>query len=332
MRPGDDTTASARPVEPLYRIAVCLDGSTFGERLIPHATALARAMGGSLTLLQVLEAPPCGSTADPVEWEMRRSEARRHLLRLAEERGKAGAFLGTEVVEGQPADQLCHWASHHDVDVAVLSTHGAGGQSAWMLASTARKLVEAMPCSFLLVPAALGHVPEVHYRRVLVPLDGSARAESVLPLAMRVAAAERAELLLVHVVPVPELTEVGPPTGEDEALRERLLERNERVAAAYLDRLRTRLTADDSTVRTLLLRNGDARTRLLGVMADEEVDLVVLSAHGRGGRLEAPCGSVAGYLVAHASRPLLIVREPAACRARQAAMHAAAPTASQPGP
>jgi len=47
---------------------------------------------------------------------------------------------------------------------------------------------------------------------------------------------------------------------------------------------------------------------------------------GRGGRLEAPCGSVADYLVAHASRPLLIVREPAACRARRAA------AATQPSP
>jgi nucleotide-binding universal stress UspA family protein len=330
--PESDTTPGTVPAEPMYRIAVCLDDSPFGERLIPHASALARATGGSLTLLHVLEAPPCGSTADPVEWEMRRSEAKRHLARLAEERAEAGPLLEAELVEGQPAEQLCHWASHHRLDVAVLSSHGAGGQTAWMLAGTARKLVEGMPCSFLLVPAALGHVPEVHYRRVLVPLDGSARAESVLPLAMRVAAAERAELLLVHVVPVPELTEIGPPTGEDEALRERLMDRNERVAAAYLDRLRTRLNADDTTVRTLLVRNGDARTRLLGVVADEEVDLVVMSAHGRGGRLEAPYGSVADYLVAHASRPLLIVREPAAHRARLAKARAAPSSASHPGP
>ncbi len=328
-------TEHIRPDEAIHRIAVFLDGSTFGEGLIPHAAALARATCGSLTLVQVLEAPPCGSKSDPVDWEMRRSEASQHLQRLAAKRGEPGDFLEAELVEGQPAEQLCRWVSQHDVDVAVLSTHGSGGRTVWMLASTARKLVEGMPCSFLLVPAAAGQGPEVHYRRILVPLDGSARAESVLPLAARVAAAEGAELLLAHVVPVPELTEIGPPTDEDEALCARLIDRNERVAAAYLDRLRTRLNADDTTVRTVLVRDGDARTRLLGLIADEGTDLVVLSSHGHGGRLEAPCGSVADYLVAHASRPLLIMRDPAVVRrARQAASHAATSPAasSQPAP
>jgi hypothetical protein len=50
------------------------------------------------------------------------------------------------------------------------------------------------------------------------------------------------------------------------------------------------------------------RTRLASLISDEEVDLVVLSAHGRGGHGDVPCGSVTTHLLAHASTPLLIVR------------------------
>jgi nucleotide-binding universal stress UspA family protein len=151
---------------------------------------------------------------------------------------------------------------------------------------------------------------------VLVPVDGSPRAENVLPLAKRIARAQGAELLLAHVIPVPELTEIGPLDAEDLELRERLVRRNERVAGEYLDRLRARLADSDVSVRALVLRGGDPRNRLARLVLDEAVDLVVLSAHGRSARSDVPLGSVTAHLVAHAEAPLLILRPhpPAAMR------------------
>lgn len=300
------------------RIAVCLDGSEVGERILPHAVAVARALGAPLTLLRVLEGR-VGSEAplDPLAWDIRRREGRDYLERMAARSDGRGA-VDTELIEGQAAEEICHWAQHHDVALTVLCSHGVSGETAWSLASTAHKLVEGAPGSFLLVPAsAVAKEPVARYRRLLVPVDGSARAESVLPLARRLAEAQGAELLLAHVVPVPELTEIGPIDAEALELRERLVRRNERVANRYLDRLRATLADSEAPVRALVLRGGDARSRLARLIAEEGVDLVVLSAHGRTARADVPFGSITAYLVDHAVTPLLIVRRRTAVAIRR---------------
>jgi nucleotide-binding universal stress UspA family protein len=274
--------------------------------------ALARAFDAPVTLLRVLECPSAGAGPfDPMEWEIRRSEAREQLDGIVHGRHAAYEAFDTELVEGHAAEQICGWVRHHDADVTVLSSHGASGATEWSLASTARKVVDRVPGSFILIPAAAAAVAGdvARYRTILVPMDGSLRAESVLPVVVRLGAAERAELILGHVVPVPELTEIGPLDSEAVELRERLVERNERVARAYLDRLRGQLAASGGTIRTMVVRAADVRSRLARLIVDVKAELVVLSAYGRSGRSDVPFGSTVEYLLAHTSTPLLILRE-----------------------
>jgi nucleotide-binding universal stress UspA family protein len=145
-------------------------------------------------------------------------------------------------------------------------------------------------------------------------VDGSARAESAVPLAARVAASAAAELLIAHVVPGPGLTQIGPPDAEDVELAERIAQRNLRVATAYLDRLRARFAATGPAARTMVLRDGDVRTRLERLVEDEAVDLVVLSSHGHTGRAGVPYGSVTADLILQSSVPTLIVRPRSSAR------------------
>src|ERR1019366_8433875 len=90
-------------------------------------------------------------------------------------------------------------------------------------------------------------------------------------------------------------------------LRGQLVRRNERVAHDYLDRIRARVVKGGISARTLVLCDGDVRSRLARAIVDEAVDLVVLSAQGRSGHSDVPFGSVAAYLIAHAVAPLLII-------------------------
>jgi len=313
----------AAGAERVRRIAVCLDGSPCGERVLPHVRAIAEVLGASVTLLHVLERGLEGAPQpDPFGWELEREEAHRYLERLAQAHDDASRDVSTNVLEGRPAEQIRLWARRNDADLTVLCTHGRSGPSEWGLASTARKLVERAPGSLLLIPASSeSATPVARYQRVLVALDGSPRAESVLPLAARLGAAQDAELILAHVVPVPELTEVGPIEAEGLELRERLVRRNERVAQEYLDGLRARLVGDGLRVRVVLLRGGDVRLRLARLIAEEQVDLVVISAHGRGSRTEMPYGSVAAFLLANATVPTWVVRPPAPRVARHADAH-----------
>jgi len=291
-------------------ILACLDGSELGSGIMPHAHAIARALGGRLTLLHVLETDTHADPPDPLDWEIRQREARAHLGGVAAELGELESEVRAELIQGRAAEQICSWVEQHDVDLTVFCSHGARGLTDWDLASTARKLIDRTPGSLLLVPArAAITAGEARYRRILVPLDGSPRAESVLPVATRIAAFHKAELLLVHVIPIPEITRTGPLDAEGADLERRVVAHNQRVANAYLERLRARAGRVGSRVRTLVVKDGSVRTRLERVIREERADLVVMSAHGHTGRTESPCGSATEYAVTHATTPLLIVRE-----------------------
>lgn len=304
------------------RVVACVDKSDLSEKVTLHALAVAEALGVPVTLLRVLEFLESGARlSDPIEWSIRRREARNQVERLASQRGKQRDGIDSAVVEGQPAEQICKWARSNDVGLLVAGTHGNGDVVHGDLGATARRLVDRFSAPILLVPTSASSAADLHYRRILVPLDGSSRAESALPLALRLAEAEGAEVILAHVVPTAELTEIGPFEQEDLELLEEVMLRNERVARQYLERVHARLADRGIDARIILVRDRDARNRLVRIAAEEAVDLIVLSAHGQSGRVDVPCGSVAAYVLTHAAMPLVLVPG-----GRKSSDHCVAPT------
>ncbi|MCL4744643.1 MAG: universal stress protein [Burkholderiaceae bacterium] len=291
------------------RVCACVDRTALARRVVWHAAALARSLGAELVLLHVVEANPGRETlSDPIEWALRREQARLMLEQLARDCASDLAQVRIQVLEGRAAEQICQWGHTNAVDLTVACTHGAASPRDCDLGSTIRAVVECATGSLLIVPAGVPDAPVAAYKRMVVPLDGSSRAESALPLAIRLAAATGGTIQLVHAVPEPGLTVIGPLTPEDIELRERIAARNERVAREYLNRIRERIAGRPTAVRTLLLRGGDARRALCKAIDRELGDLIVLASHGHGGDAEMATGSVASHLLARASLPLLVVR------------------------
>jgi nucleotide-binding universal stress UspA family protein len=291
---------------------VAVDDSRISQTAIPHGVAVASALDAELTLVRVLEAMrKSGDPADPVDWQISRERARSDIEHLAHQHADRLGHVETRIVEGRPADQICRWAHDNQVDLTVLCTHGGGGASDRDVGRTARRVLDCASGPVLLVPTTEEEPGRVQYRRILAFLDGSSRAESALPFALRLAEAEHAELVLVHAIPEPEFTETGPPEPEDVTLRAQLVRRNERVAQDYLDRLRAHIDMRDIPVRVLLLRDGDVRHALVHAVMDEKADLIVLASHGHSGHMDVAAGSVATHLISHAPVPVLLVRSPA---------------------
>jgi nucleotide-binding universal stress UspA family protein len=304
-------TGRKGPAEPPFldgAVAVCIDQSQRSGNLLPHALAVTGPFGIPATLVHVLDTGRANNRrADPIEWELLRREARETLERLAEASGAAGQNIDADLIEGRAAEQICRWARDHAADLVVLGTCGDDEPNASHLGKTARDVIDTASVSILLVPpTASGTVP-VRYHRILVALDGSSAAESVIPHAIRIAEAHDAELLLVHVASTPELTEIGPAEAEDIELCERLAGRNERVARLYLDRLKARVAQHGIDARALVL-SGDVRSQLMQIVTKDDVDLVVLSAKGRSNRSDVPYGSVTSYLMTRVAAPILVVR------------------------
>src|SRR5450759_448538 len=195
---------------PFRRIAVCVDGSEMGETLVLHAAMVAAAFGAPLTILRILETKSNADTTppDPLDWGVRQREARAHLDRLVSLAGRRHTDVQSELIQGRAAEQICGWALQQGADLTVLASHGEHGRSEWTLSSTARKLVEGVPGSLLFIPADGDRrdMSATRYRRIMVPLDGSARAESALPIATRLAVAHKADLLIAQLTPSQELT------------------------------------------------------------------------------------------------------------------------------
>jgi nucleotide-binding universal stress UspA family protein len=129
-------------------------------------------------------------------------------------------------------------------------------------------------------------------------------------MAKKLALAEQAEIVLVHAIPDPVLTEIGPLESEDLELKRRLMLRNDKVARDYLERICENIRTLGLTASTAILTGGDVRRLLTDAIASESGDLLVIASHGCSGYADVATGDVASYILAHSPIPVLMVRQP----------------------
>ena len=293
-------------------LLIPLDGSPLAECVLPHGLAVARANGARVTLLQVVEqAEPAGRTRaiDPLEWHYSEAEAGAYLQDVAERLRVAGFPTTQVLLQGDPAERVIEYAQAEHADLILLSSHGRSGLSGWNVSSVVQKILARASISILLVPAYCATATEMtaqRYERILVPLDGSQRAECVLPVLGTLATQHGSKVLLAHVVRRPELPRRAPPSREDQELADALTERNRLEAGRYLEDLRSRLSLP-TEVR--LLVEDHVAIMLQQLAMDEKVDLVLLSAHGYSGGTRWPYGSLTTSFITYGNKPLLIVQD-----------------------
>ncbi len=306
---GSASTPAARAgADRQWRVLAGIGAAPTNAVVVRHARAVARGLDLAVTVARVVETPRHDSPIDPLEWQMRQSECRRNLEQVtAAERGDA-KVLESVLLAGPAAEQLTSWARDNDVTLLAVATHERPTSGGHGLGTTAQGVLDQGETSMLLIPAGCAAGEALSYRRILVPLDGSPRAESVIPVATRIARAHGAELILAHVVPRLEIVDEAPLEAQAQDLCARLAEHNERGARIYLEELRGRLWKEKLPVRSIVATAGDPRTLLRRMIVEQHVDLVVMSSHGKSGMGDMPCGSVTEYLATHAAVPLLIVR------------------------
>jgi nucleotide-binding universal stress UspA family protein len=295
----------------VHRILVCLDRSRLSEVCLPYAISIARTFGSELTLMHVMESHhehPGRQTTDPLGWEISRQESRAYLEHHEQETARTlGRAVEVRLEQGHPAERIVGLARELGADLTVLGSHGEGGVTAWNLGSTVQQVL-AVTRGSVLIAHASSTVPEVQIpKRIIIPLDGSLRTESVLPTAARIATMFGAELVLVHVVQEPVASSVLW-ADEDLELAKELATRLEARAKRYLEGVRDRL-AHVPSARTLVVRHPNERQRLLELTEQERGDLIVLSAHGVACDPARPFGSVTAHLLTHSVVPVLVLQD-----------------------
>ena len=141
------------------------------------------------------------------------------------------------------------------------------------------------------------------YKKILVPLDGSALAERAVQHAAEIARGTGAELILLEVVQLP-LSKV-PEAGPAEEVKS--IEEAAAGAKAYLDAIASRAIKEGIKTRIAILE-GAVAGAILGFAHDEDVDILVMSTHGRTGLPKAFLGSVAEEVMLTTKRPVMLVK------------------------
>jgi nucleotide-binding universal stress UspA family protein len=144
------------------------------------------------------------------------------------------------------------------------------------------------------------------YKRILVPLDGSERSESILPFVEEIAGPADTEVILLTVATLPAGLSVLKSgvvfPDEVEAVRAKA----ERALATIKGKLDTR------GLRVRVLVTVAAASEVAGeicrVAREEHADLIAMSTHGRTGASRLVFGSVAEGVAKAAPLPLLMIR------------------------
>lgn len=149
------------------------------------------------------------------------------------------------------------------------------------------------------------------YKKILVPLDGSPRAEKILPHVEVLAVQNKAEVILLEIVEptsaefTPSLNKMVTPQELD--LYWQSLKAAEETAKDYLKQKMADLEKKRISVDALIKRGEPVRS-IIEVAKDRNVDLIALASHGRSGLARVFYGSVANGLLHAIDRPLLLIR------------------------
>ncbi len=312
------------------RFFVPLDGSARAEKAIPVAARLAHAANGTVTLARIL-VPDAGSDeygANVLANETRLiqsdvvAEAKAYLDTVLEryDQELEGIHLVLETAPGTIPSTLLTLSDQEQSDLIVMCSRGDTWLKRWIFGSVAQATFRRSHLPVLVLSEHGATLSlEGSPLRILVPLDGSALAETVLDpifqLLSTVPASAPHQIHLFQVIATP------PATGglRSAAYLTDALQKEERQAAEYaLQALAQRLSrskpeAARCVITTSVTINPDIAGAIVthaGAKTSEGApayDLIALATHGRTGFKRAILGSVTEHVFGATSLPLLVV-------------------------
>ena len=277
----------------VIRILVPVDGSPEASAALPYAAALATP-GTEIVLLTVV---PSATDADA---------ARAGLATAAQRLRVAGQTVRTEVATGNPARRIVDIAAELRVEMIVMASHGRGAIGRLIYSSVADRVGRESPVPVMVIRARQAEPGPVGITRLVVPLDGSSRAESALPVATTISRRLGTPISLVRVVDPADVMPPAVGVGEtipfeiyDEAEKEL-----EQKARHYLDTVAQKLREQGLPVATSVLRGSPASSI---EKATHLGDVLVLSSRERTGVMRWLLGSVAEQLTREDDSPVILV-------------------------
>ena len=292
------------------KILIPLDGSETAEAILPFAQEIAKNTQGQIVLVTAVQQTGVWDATLSLQVLDKEEQAAADYVKT--KAAALGPNVTSRVTRGEAAEAILTVAEDEKADLIGISTHGRSGLSRWLFGSTATKILESSPVPVLFLHPKKGEdkgAPGPVVKKILVPMDGSPEALSVLPVVEGFAKAVGASLVLFHAVP-PITSYPGYETAGLAGVGDILKDLQEQAK-----QILTRTAADvksrgvEATAAIVIETSVDGILRA----ADElNVDLIAIGTHGRGGLGRMVLGSTAdGVVRRSADVPCLVVRSTA---------------------
>lgn len=144
------------------------------------------------------------------------------------------------------------------------------------------------------------------FQRILVPLDGSERAEQAILVAGRIARATHGSVILLRVAP--QATDLYWLSVEASQGAQDLMETKRDEIKHYLTQLALSEALEGVGTVTEVV-DGPPAEAILSVASSQKADLILMSSHGYTGFKRWILGSIAHKVAWHSTTPVLILRE-----------------------
>jgi nucleotide-binding universal stress UspA family protein len=296
------------------KILIPLDGSKTAEKVLPYARFVAEQLKLPIELLAVVDIVEMTThiSADRalhldtmIEDSVRNSE--QYLGRVA------GTFPGAStkcrVEKGKAEQVIIETAAADKGTLITMATHGRSGIDRWLLGSVAEKVLRGTTNPLLLVRATEEAKAEgvATLKSIVVPLDGSELAESVLPTVAELAKTLKLEVVLFRAYSIP-YSAYSNGEGYYAVDYEELLKAMREEAVDYLEKKTEAVKKLGIDKVSCVAKEGFAADEIISLSRKSPDNLIAMCTHGRSGVKRWVLGSVTETVVRHSADPVLVIR------------------------
>jgi nucleotide-binding universal stress UspA family protein len=291
-----------------------LDGSKTAEKVLPYARYLAGRLKMPVELLAVVD---IAELAAQISAEKARfldtiiedgvRQSKEYLTRIAAT--FPGRGVKCTIDKGRAADAIIGRGEADTGMLIAMGTHGRSGMNRWLLGSVAEKVLRGTANPLLLVRATdeAKSEGEATFKSILVPLDGSEVAASVLPMVAGLAKDLGLEVELFRAFSIP-YSVYGTGDGYYAINLDELITEVGNEAREYLEKKSAELKKLGVPKVTCTTKEGFGADEIISLGRKTPDNFIAMCSHGRSGVKRWVLGSVTETVVRHTEDPVLIVR------------------------
>jgi nucleotide-binding universal stress UspA family protein len=294
------------------KLLIPLDGSKTAEAALPYGRTLARTLKIPVELLGVVDTSvldnrvfrDSGDSETIIAESIRSSEE--YLNRIVKTFPDDNVSC---IVETGRAEDVIIEKAGSDATLTAMATHGRSGIDRLLMGSVAEKVLRSAINPLILIRASEEAKSEglALLKSVIVPLDGSELAETVLSPVAQLANALKLEVILLRAYQIPMNTYAGMEDSypiDYEKISVALKEE----AQSYLERKVAELKLNGIEKLSFVIAEGSGASEIVALGRRTPDNLIAMCTHGRSGIKRWVLGSVTEKVVRLCGDPVLIVR------------------------